>query len=216
MRTGLIRKDFILLSQSFRFIGITMAFLILFFWISGSAGAILMVPMMMAMLLSISAFSYDKQSKWDQYLTVLPVDAQTIVASRYIFALLTWAGSMLVAFLFVLLVRLRSATMQVPAVELLGFLELTIIGFAVLLALAVSLPLIYRFGAEKGRLILLMVFLGPSMLISLTSTMELSVPKWLIDLPGGRLAVFMGILAIAAMAVSFPLSVRFYRKIDKF
>jgi hypothetical protein len=196
------------LSQSFRFIGGTMGFLILFFWISGSAGAILMVPMMMAMLLSISAFTFDKQSKWDQYLTVLPVDAQTIVASRYIFALLTWAGSMLVAFLFVLLIRLRSATI--------GFLEVTIIGFAVLLALAISLPLIYRFGAEKGRLILLVVFLGPSMLISLSSTMDLSVPTWLSGLPSGRLAVFLGILAIAALAASFPLSVRFYRKLDKF
>ncbi len=216
MRTGLIRKDFILLSQSFRFIGGTMGFLILFFWISGSAGAILMVPMMMAMLLSISAFTFDKQSKWDQYLTVLPVDAQTIVASRYIFALLTWAGSMLVAFLFVLLIRLRSATMRVSGVEIFGFLEVTIIGFAVLLALAISLPLIYRFGAEKGRLILLVVFLGPSMLISLTSTMDLSVPTWLSGLPSGRLAVFLGILAIAALAASFPLSVRFYRKLDKF
>ena len=216
MRTGLIRKDFILLLLSARFVGVSMGFLLIFFWISGSGGAILIVPMMMAMLLSISAFSYDKQSKWDQYLTVLPVDAQTIVASRYIFALLTWVGSMVVAYLLVLLIRLRASAFPTPTAEILGFLEVTIIGFVILLALAVSLPLIYRFGAEKGRIILLVVFLGPSMLISLSSTMEISMPNWLLDLSAGSLAVFVGILSFAAMAVSLPLSVRFYKRMDKF
>ena len=108
-----------------------------------------------SILIAITAYAYDEKNGWDKYALTMPLGRRELVLSKYALALLTLVCSMV---LFVgLNVALRS-----PGKE---FLDLSCIFLALgLLVMDVVLPLIFRFGVEKGRVVLMLAFLIPSVI----------------------------------------------------
>lgn len=107
-------------------------------------------------MLPFNCFSFDHTAKWDVYACTLPVSRSRVVAARYITVLLLTAAG--------LVLSLAAG----GAAALFGKLDdwltyLVACGVCMALAVlinAVMLPLLYKFGAERARIIFYGVLAG--------------------------------------------------------
>lgn len=160
-------------------------------------------------MLPYTAMAYDERSKWDQMAAMMPYSIRDIVLSKY---LLGWvcsvaAGLCSMALQFVLTVLDVPTAALDPVANLIGLC-------GSMCVLAVTLPMMFRFGVERGRLALfLLIFLvcgGAGALGTITLAVDHTASGI-----NGPFAFFMLILPAAALvltAISIPLSVRMYQK----
>lgn len=107
-------------------------------------------------MLPFNCFAYDHTAKWDVYAFTLPVSRNGIVAARYLTVLILTAAGALLALLAGAVAALfgRMDDWQTYLVTCLVVLALG------LLINAVMLPLLYKFGAERARIIFYGVLAG--------------------------------------------------------
>lgn len=160
-----------------------------------------------AAILPYTAMAYDERSKWDQLAAMLPYTDRDIVLSKYLFgylSILLTAGISLVIQTALTLGwdRATHNSAPVPTIPL-------AMGMGVCV-LALTLPLMFRFGVEKGRLVMfLLIFLvcgGTGAVSGITSDSPDGGYYLILALPGVALA------AVVLTAVSIPLSLRMYRR----
>lgn len=160
-----------------------------------------------AAILPYSAMAYDERSKWDQLAGMLPYADRDIVLGKYLFGYLSIAvaaGLSLVIQTALTLFWDRASDNLSP----LSTIPLAVcVGVCVL---ALTLPLMFRFGVEKGRLVMfLSIFLvcGSTGVLTGISSDSLDGGYYLsLALPAAALA------AVVLTAVSIPLSLRLYRR----
>lgn len=154
---GFIVKEFLLLKKGmgpyFAFLMIAAVFFSITAGVSTTASTI---PFFFSILI-ISTFSYDDMARWDPFAVSTPVSRKQIVNAKYItaflFALLGTLTSCVIS-LAVLLIQSKPWTFEITLCILVAT------GSSLLLN-AVMLPLIYRFGAEKARLFLILLVFIP-------------------------------------------------------
>lgn len=113
-------------------------------------------------VLPVNLLGYDQNSGWVEYSLTLPVSKKVLVAEKYLVGLLCAAASVVIGGLFVVVLSLRKgAALDGTALFFVGNGVNTI-----LLMNGISLPLMYRFGAEKARMIYILTFAGFGALIA--------------------------------------------------
>ena len=113
-------------------------------------------------VLPVNLLGYDQNSGWVEYSLTLPVSKKVLVAEKYLVGLLCAAASVVIGGLFVVVLSLRKgAALDGTA---LFFVENGV--NTILLMNGISLPLMYRFGAEKARMIYILTFAGFGALIA--------------------------------------------------
>ena len=173
--TGLIWKDFLCLRKSISVYAIfTVGFLALCIAVDFTTSSIASFLSIVVMVLPITAFSYDKQAKWDIYGMALPVSRTKTVAARYLLFLLLMGGVAVIAAVF--LTGLNLMNRQDSAWELL----LTFCGCmgAGVLFNAILLPLTYRFGIERAKIIAFGLIIAIAGLVTLW-LLSFSGHQWL-------------------------------------
>lgn len=160
-----------------------------------------------AAILPYTAMAYDERSKWGQLAAMLPYADRSIVLSKYLFgylAIAVTAGISMVIQTGLTLVWNQAAD---------NFSPLSTIPLAMgvgVCVLALTLPLMFRFGVEKGRLVMfLLIFLvcgGTGAITGITSDIPDGGYYLALALPG------IALTAIVLTAVSIPLSLRMYRR----
>lgn len=202
--TGLILKDLLCMKRVGKVLIGLLAFYAVLFLATGGDGAVgilsgmtVLVPVM----LSINAFAFDELAKWRLYELSLPVPKDRIVLSRYLFALffsVCAAG-------FSLLLQL-AVLRPLPAdslVSVLASLE------AALVFCAVLFPIIYKFGTQKARFVMMAVALVPVLIALLWGKMNLPGPS---DADFLLLLRLSPLITAAAFLLSLWISCRIFRK----
>lgn len=196
---GLLRKDIYVLTRQMRFF---LLFLVVFALMPGFNMAVFAIAY--TAMLPYTAMAYDERSKWSDLAAMMPYTPGDIVFSKYLLGWILVASATALALLPRLFLGwiLPSYTGS-PSVFFLSFC----VG---LIVIAVTMPLLFRFGVEKGRMgmIILIVIVscggaglvqgiaeGGSLPANLTTLASLGIP----------------ILAVVLTAVSLPLSARLYR-----
>lgn len=110
-------------------------------------------------VLPVNLLGYDQNSGWVEYSLTLPVSKKVLVAEKYLVGLLCAAASVVIGGLFVVVLSLRKGAA-------LDGTALFFVGNTILLMNGISLPLMYRFGAEKARMIYILTFAGFGALIA--------------------------------------------------
>lgn len=201
---GLIKKDLYVADKSGRLLLV----FALVFSMAPSLGAFgSTYAMILAVMMPLNSIAYDERCKWDRYAAMLPYRPGQLVWSKY---LLSYLYTLLGGGIIVLGALLRSVTggtadwvetAQISAMLAVVMLFITALG----------LPMLYRFGSEKGRLAMILCMgAGVGAAMGLMGIFG-ELPKLpVIPLP----AVIAGaaVLAMGATYVSFRLSVHFYRK----
>jgi hypothetical protein len=152
---GLIAKDLICIKKySIKLLAVVAIYFVIF----ASSGDLIFLSSMIIIIstmLVITTFSYDELSKWDCFALSLPVTKKQIVLCKYFLALIFDLLGMLI----VLIIHLIENQLEFE--ELISIYTL---GAVALIIPAILLPLIYKFGVQKSRLWLILIFLLPTAL----------------------------------------------------
>lgn len=205
---GMIKKDLYLLSG---FNSSFIVFLGLFVLLPLFTGNFTMVTVMLPIIIStisINLLAYDRQCDWDQYAAALPVDRKKTVLAHYIFNYaLVLAGSVIGFALSVMISRFRSGAPS--ASEIFGSAAGALIG--VFIYLAVITPLIYKFGVEKSRILLMLIIMFP--MLGMMTFMDSSAFAAIKERINGFPAAVLLMIAVAAVcAASYYISAAIYAK----
>lgn len=211
---GLILKDLLNLRKNIRTVLIIgLAYSI--FFSAFQPAAMVGIIMILFMTQSLTTFSYDEYSKWNLYALSLPISRQQLVKSKYIVSYLLLIVGAILSFLTTLVISLFKETFNL--------FELTSSTFACFSVMAVMLmillPLIYKFGVERGRILILAVFGIPTLLILITfkllTIMNISMPTpeqlelWLSYTP-----IIMPIFLALLTYLSYRLSIKLMLKTE--
>jgi ABC-2 type transport system permease protein len=194
---GLLLKDLYVLIKQMR---VFLVIVIVFAVIPGSNMTIFAT--IYASMMPYTALAYDERSHWDQLACMMPYSMRDLVLSKY---LLGWmfVGATAVVSLLASLVERPFVEQPVAPVEVALAVCLGII------AIALTLPCMFRFGVEKGRMffIIFMVVIACGSAGLLSGILESSASATLIPL----LTLALPVAAVILTLVSIPLSIRLFR-----
>ena len=150
---GLLRKDIYMAAQYYRAVLLVVAvFLLLTIFGDGSL-IFLAYPTMISGMLPITLLSYDTHFKWEQYSGTLPYTRAQLVTVKYLVGLI-FSGGVLLVCLGVLALR----QILGDGFDLDAFLGAGLLCFVLgVAAPAFLLPLAFKFGPEKGRLLFIVL-----------------------------------------------------------
>ena len=160
-----------------------------------------------AALLPYSALAYDERSRWDRMAAAMPYSARDIVTEKYVFGWIAALGTLALTLVLRLVSQYLLHLGEGASAEM-----LLMAFFGSLIAMAVTLPMMFRFGVEKGRLAMLLLIgliCGGAAGVAGMETFAVGSVQ---NLPVLLLAAA---LAIAVNAVSLPIAVRCYAAREK-
>lgn len=190
---ALIRKDAYVLWKQVKLLFIGVLFMAT---LGGAFNSIFIV--VWSSMLPYTAIAYDERSHWDQLAAMMPYTKRDLVLSKYVMG---WACMSISVALSLVIQTAASRFMDISADP-----KLLIMSFFMgTLALDITLPLVFRLGVEKGRLVFMAVIFGTAILggIVLEAAGYVQIPS----LPGFGIAAAA---AVIATAVSIPLSMKLY------
>ena len=158
-----------------------------------------------AAMMPYTALAYDERSKWDQLAAMMPYSTRDMVLGKYVFGWLCIGAAAVLSGLLQM-----ALSLVVDRVFLPGVMVLSVLGAVCILA--ISLPLMFRMGVEKGRLAMfLVIFLVCGAAGAIAHIAESVGSGTVFAFQGPVLGVTL-LAALVLTAVSVPLSMRFYAK----
>lgn len=197
---GLLRKDFYTIIRQLKLYLVLVA---AFACVPG--GSLTAFTVVYAAMLPFTALAYDERAGWDMLAATMPLSRRQLVGSKYVLGCIGCGGALLLSVLAEGVYALLGMGDGFRA----GVENLLTIAFLGPLMMSVTLPLMYRFGVEKGRL----VFFGAVMLFMIVGGLLIpNVPETALASDAGLapflLAAYGGTGVIGV--ISLLLSERFY------
>lgn len=208
---GLLLKDYYEIKNQFGLIipliavyAILTSFIGDDFIFSGSYILVGMITMLLAML-PTSSFAFDEWSGWDMYGLTMNVTRKQIVDAKYVLIFIT-AGVIFVADF--LTFALYGEDLWFSAIVSFVFAALT------LPVNGLMTPAIFKWGSEKGRMILIGMVLIPILCAPMLPK-DLNLATWNPSM-GVLLAIFAGIMFLffGVIAISYFVSLYVFKKRD--
>lgn len=216
--TGLILKDFLVLKKTLRYYVFLMAVYALFAFTGTFTYSIISgFAVMLGAMGPMSAFAYDEQARWDKFAGASPVGRKGVVTARYLFALiLLGVGGIVAALVSLGVTWFGKAEVSVWWEPLAVSAAICLVG---LLLDSVILPVIFKFGSEKSRVISMIIFVtcfgGMALLSWLTEkgNLDLSgLDKAVTAMPPAVLLAAPVVAILLLFWLSYRLSVGIYLK----
>ena len=150
---GLLRKDIYMAAKYCRAVfGMVAVFLLLMIFVDGSL-LFLTYPVLLSRMLPVALLSLDTHFKWEQYSGTLPYTRAQLVSAKYLMGLIFGGGVLLVCLAVLALRQILG-----DGFDLNAFLGAGLLCFVLGMAAPVFLlPLAFKFGPEKGRLLFIVL-----------------------------------------------------------
>lgn len=203
---GLLLKDWYMVLKYCRMFVLVVAVFLLVSIFGEDSEFFMLYPIFLAGMVPVTLISYDERFKWNTFCQTLPCSRGQYVSGKYVVALM----SLVVVWLLTLALQ----ALRLAAVEGVGLTAEALLPWTALLALGlmitgVVLPVIFRFGSEKGRimniLLVMVAFAAGGALSKLQPEVHASFA------PAAGLFLLL-LIAMAVFALSWMLSVGLYRK----
>ena len=212
---GLIIKDLCIIKNQMKSLLLVLGVFVILSIINKDASFILfLVPFYMVMIL-ITTFSYDEFNNWERYCNSLPLSRNQIVKAKY---LLFNACTIILLFIGFI------ASIFIPIfIDNISFESLisTLLGvaFGVTFVISLLIPFYYRFGSQKGRIMVFISIAVLALLIALISKANifnnasfLTFINNLNNLSLGVMAIILLLLMFIIIFISYQISLRIYNK----
>ncbi len=129
---------------------------------SGVEGYIFVCAILCSMMI-VTTFSFDDSSKWTRYAMIMPVSKKELVAGKFMVLAIFCAIGSLFGLIIGFIGGLITHKIVLDIVGIGELLFLTLGAWVISLIFgSMSIPLVFKFGAEKGRVLLLVSFLIPA------------------------------------------------------
>ena len=151
---GLLIKDFKLMLSQKRFFIMAIVFGLFFMITNGDPASGLGYIMMLSILFTLSTISYDEYDNGMLFLMALPMDRTMYVAEKYVFSGLMLLISTITAFILAILVTIGRNLIFAWKELLMTCVVLMMLFW---LMLMITLPAQVKYGAEKGRMVIMLI-----------------------------------------------------------
>ena len=172
-------------------------------------GLLIAMVLVLSAILPVSSIAYDERCKWDKIANTAPLSRKEIVMAKYLFAILLTVFSVAVCFVIYLF------DSRMPMTEKLIMCYMLTMGG--MLYQALLLPVNIKFGAEKGRNIMLAIMFVPVLLVvAVSNTGLVDLPAVVLFLENNEQLIPYIVTATVAVvySVSVTLSVKIYENKD--
>ncbi len=206
---GLLLKDFCILKKQMKLMVVFVIFYAI--WAVAAKMPTMMGTMviLLSIMMPISSMSYDEAGQWYRYAFSLPIPRRTLVLSKYVLGFLVSLGGLVVSAIgnIIILALTNGENALESWLTIIGFLELGVI------FLSIIIPILFKYGVEKGRLFIVVIAVIPSLLVALLgSTLKTSGTL----MPSAELlqAILYSspLFTLAIFLISFRISVGICRK----
>lgn len=161
---GLIKKDFLIIKANLKSMVITfIVYLMLAF--QGTFDVTFIIPII-GIMLFISTFSYDDFNNWNSYAVTLPDGRRNVVRAKYIASIILTVVLGIIA----LAIGIGISYIKTNAINLNEIIS-SLMGTALSSITIISLlyPIVFKFGATNGKIILFAVVFGIGGIVALVS-----------------------------------------------
>lgn len=150
---GLVLKDLLVLKTSIKAV---VAIVVLFgvMGVMGQNSFMTSFAGVYAAILPMTYMAYDERCNFNRFAMVLPVKKSHIVLSKYIAGLILTMAAVVVSFVILIIAGDREIEEKLLTTFIIPIFYH-----------AVTIPEMFKFGVEKGRVITLVIFVAPAMLI---------------------------------------------------
>ena len=195
---GLLIKDLKVLRSQGRVFLMLAIFYLAFSLLAKDFSMLGTMLVVLCSMLPVTVMAYDEQSKWDRYALSMPVSRAMVVSSKYLLGVLLSGCAFLLSVLANVLVQ-RGAFFEAVQNNLLG------LGLS-LLFLALVLPMSFKFGVAKGRLVMMLAVFAIAILGGLLFSNN-SIAKAL-----DAIAQYFLLIAAGLFIASIGVSIGIYRR----
>ena len=205
---GLLLKDFYMAMKYCRaYVVIAVVFSLLSIW--GNTSFLLAYPVLLASVIPVNLISYDEKSRWSSYSGVFPYSRQQLVSVKYLMALIFLAFAIVLVLIGQIARMLLNNTFDVNVVLSLVAL-LPAMG---ILAPSLMLPAIFKFGAEKGRVVFYVIICGFCAAFGVLGAIgeEADLANLMTSMQSWLIPVITSV-SVVLLAASWLLSIKVYRK----
>lgn len=140
---------------------ILLVFAIGLIMVSGVESYIISSGVLCSMMI-VTTFTFDDHCKWSKYALVMPICKKDIVKAKFIVLIIFCIAGICVGTIFGVA---GGVAMHKMALSMEGIVTMLFMGFVGLIVSVIfgsmSIPLVFKYGAEKGRMLLLISFAVP-------------------------------------------------------
>lgn len=140
---------------------ILLVFAIGLIMVSGVESYIISSGVLCSMMI-VTTFTFDDHCKWSKYALVMPICKKDIVKAKFIVLIIFCIAGICVGTIFGVA---GGVAMHKMALSMEGIVTMFFMGFVGLIVSVIfgsmSIPLVFKYGAEKGRMLLLISFAVP-------------------------------------------------------
>lgn len=200
---GLIIKDIKLMKSQKNFFISLIVIAIGLTWIYKETTFIIGYLTMMCPLFTISTISYDEYDNGNAFLFTLPITRKSYVLEKYYFGIIVGLLSLIVSTVMCIIAEFFKNGIPMQEILLVPPFTLTVL----FIFLAIAVPYQFKFGAEKGR-IAMMLTIGAIIVLGIVAVKILNVLgvniiSILNQLSSLGIWMFAGILILCSFALLF-------------
>ena len=198
--TALILKDIATLKKTL-LLSITLCIALVVYGVYENE--IFMIPLictMIPLILTAIAFGYDTKSKFEQFAFSMPIKKSSFVLSKLFFAFVFGLFGSVCLFLQLVIKSEMS-------IDNIIFISLITLVTSVLIS-AIQLPFILKYGAEKGRLIMVLTYFiifALSSLLKAKSDLLTNVVEFFLN--NSRGMIFLGIVFVSIVIIGMAIKI---------
>ncbi len=204
---GLIKKDFLILKANSKSMAIIFIIYLMFAF-QGTFDVTFIVPLI-GIMLFISTFSYDDFNNWHSYAITLPDGRKNVVKAKYI------ASIILTVILGIVSLGLSIGigyikTNSINLEEIISSLMGTTLSSVIIISLLY--PIVFKFGATNGRMILFGVVFGIAGIGALIAKfVDMTFIINMINGLDNYLFIAVPVISIILLGISYLISSKIYK-----
>lgn len=212
---GLIIKEFINISKSFWVIGALIIFYGAIAFMTDSPSSFSGLFTLIFAMYMLSTYSLDEMARWDSYALTMPLTRDKLIRGKYLMMLiLSFMGFLLN------MVVLLTLNILTKSESLFDGIEIAVVGAVLVIVFySIVIPFITNLGIVKARLYFIIIYMVPFMAGSFISkrikASNTNPPDGLItfiEVVIKNAYIIVPLIMIAALGISYFISIRIYRK----
>lgn len=199
---GMIKKDMLMVKNNAKSMLVTIM-LYVFYTLMFDMDMSFLLPFM-ALMISISTFQYDDYNGWHAFVSTLPFGRVNVVKSKYVTTLVLIIITTIIGILFHFLI-----SNQVVTSEYFSRLAGEIV--AMIFMMSVLFPILFKYGAEKGRLAMMVIGISiVGIVLLVTKFIQIDIPISFIKFFNSYYAVIFIVISIIMIILSYHISKKIY------
>lgn len=203
-----IKKDFYIIKANLK--TFLVVFLIYgFMCVAGEEFDMTFLLPFLSVMIFISTFSYDELNSWNAYAVTLPDGRRNVVRGKYLASLLFILLTSILAVIFSSGISIYKGSFFLEDI----FLSLIISVTAMIIVLSIMYPIVFKFGIEKGKiLVLAFIFCGVFLIGGISKIISPDIMKSITTFLDNYYYFVLPLFMIGSIGISYLVSTKIYLK----